>query len=659
MSTAAPLKAAPKLPRLPVPELSETLGRYLDSLKPFLHEQEARGGQPFEKSFAQRMQWAKEFENGIGQKCQERLHALDRASPHNWLDDNIWLKYAYLQGRDPLVVNSNWWLAFLDDSNIPKALPTQGVSPWQVRRAAWLVHRCLEYREKLLSGGLEPDASRTGIWLRENVDRMFNNCRIPLSRCDALIEKAQSPASHQILVMLHDFMYAVTVTTPEDPLVPLPFEAIEQRLGEIVVDVQRRVSSGERAVPVGVLTADQRDRWAENCQYLRNISPVNRTSLNIIEQSLFLLSLDHYTHSSSSSSTKSASSSPSSEIDDHLHHIRSSHDARNRWFDKTITLIVDSSARAGAMGEHSPCDALIPSIVAEYACVENVPESPPPPLPSSSASSHRSQAPVEQYGWAPLPFVTDLRIEHACTVAQDTARALIADSDDSVLWFEDYGSDWMKFARQSPDAYVQLALQLAWYRSRGSFTATYETVLTRMFDHGRTETIRSYTAEGREWVLSMRDKHRTERQSSLLSRAVQAHVKLTRMGATGRGIDRHLLGLRLMLRADKGERADLFEDEFFSKSQEWKLSTSGLSAGHYFKGTGFGAAYQDGYGINYLIAPSMIKFCIESKFSSADTSTTEFKSEITQALADMKSLCNMSIGTPTAHSRDNNVSARL
>jgi len=40
----------------------------------------------------------------------------------------------------------------------------------------------------------------------------------------------------------------------------------------------------------------------------------------------------------------------------------------------------------------------------------------------------------------------------------------------------------------SPDAYVQMALQLAWYKTRGRFTATYETALTRAFDKARIET---------------------------------------------------------------------------------------------------------------------------------------------------------------------------
>lgn len=62
-------------------------------------------------------------------------------------------------------------------------------------------------------------------------------------------------------------------------------------------------------------------------------------------------------------------------------------------------------------------------------------------------------------------------------------------------------------AKLSPDAYIQMALQLAWYRTRNSFTATYETVLTRMFKRGRTETLRSYTNDSRTWILAMSDSH--------------------------------------------------------------------------------------------------------------------------------------------------------
>lgn len=56
------------------------------------------------------------------------------------------------------------------------------------------------------------------------------------------------------------------------------------------------------------------------------------------------------------------------------------------------------------------------------------------------------------------------------------------------------------------------------------------------------------------------------------------------------------MGLKLMLRP--GESHALFEDPLFQQSQDWILSTSGLSAGDRFFGTGFGTVWPQGYGIN-------------------------------------------------------------
>ncbi len=71
-----------------------------------------------------------------------------------------------------------------------------------------------------------------------------------------------------------------------------------------------------------------------------------------------------------------------------------------------------------------------------------------------------------------------------------------------------------------------------------------------------------------------------------LVEAIQMHSKLTRKAITGKGIDRHLLGLGVLCRRMEIELPMLFQDPLFAKSQEWKLSTSGLSAGERFVGTG-------------------------------------------------------------------------
>lgn len=61
----------------------------------------------------------------------------------------------------------------------------------------------------------------------------------------------------------------------------------------------------------------------------------------------------------------------------------------------------------------------------------------------------------------------------------------------------------------SPDAYLQMALQLAYYRDAGKVNLTYEASMTRLFREGRTETVRPCTIESTEWVKSMENNEAT------------------------------------------------------------------------------------------------------------------------------------------------------
>ena len=85
------------------------------------------------------------------------------------------------------------------------------------------------------------------------------------------------------------------------------------------------------------------------------------------------------------------------------------------------------------MGEHSPVDALVPSIVCEYGVVEGV-----------DAGMFAGAMELGEEGWERLEWVVDDKIEKECQRAEADARALIVDSDDSGLWFTNYGADWIK-----------------------------------------------------------------------------------------------------------------------------------------------------------------------------------------------------------------------
>ena len=67
------------------------------------------------------------------------------------------------------------------------------------------------------------------------------------------------------------------------------------------------------------------------------------------------------------------------------------------------------------------------------------------------------------------------------------------------------GIGFMKKCNLSPDGYIQMALQLAYFRDAGKFCLTYESSMTRLFREGRTETVRSCTMESSAWARSMDD----------------------------------------------------------------------------------------------------------------------------------------------------------
>ena len=62
-------------------------------------------------------------------------------------------------------------------------------------------------------------------------------------------------------MLIHDFFYVVEVYD-ESRKSHSP-GVIERRLWSCVHDVERRLASGERAKAIGILSTDDRDRWAK------------------------------------------------------------------------------------------------------------------------------------------------------------------------------------------------------------------------------------------------------------------------------------------------------------------------------------------------------------------------------------------------------------
>lgn len=135
--------------------------------------------------------------------------------------------------------------------------------------------------------------------------------------------------------------------------------------------------------------------------------------------------------------------------------------------------------------------------------------------------------------------------------------------------------------------------QLAYYKYNGHVCATYESAGTRAFEYGRTETCRSTSTASKSFVQIM-----TEPTTSILDKgkatrdAIAAHGAYMSKCSKGMGVDRHLLGLKKLVR-DGETMPKIFTDEMYSKSQYWKLSTSQISS-EYFDGYGWAEVVPDG-----------------------------------------------------------------
>ena len=99
----------------------------------------------------------------------------------------------------------------------------------------------------------------------------------------------------------------------------------------------------------------------------------------------------------------------------------------------------------------------------------------------------------------PLPKRLDFKLSDELKAGIEIARKDIEERCDSVsvstLQYHSFGKTFLKKSGFSPDAIMQLAFQIAYYRQYKCAPPTYESCSTAGFKHGRTETIRPASIE--------------------------------------------------------------------------------------------------------------------------------------------------------------------
>jgi len=168
----------------------------------------------------------------------------------------------------------------------------------------------------------------------------------------------------------------------------------------------------------------------------------------------------------------------------------------------------------------------------------------------------------------------------------------------------DVGKRFVKKCNTSPDAFVQMAIQLAYYKEYGRFDSTYESALTKQFLHGRTETIRSVSETSKDYCSRFSTENLAE-SGILLMEACRKHATRAKAAKNGFGVDRHLFGLNCLATIEKEANPDfqipaIFTSPYYAKYGSNIISTSNCGAdgiGLF----GFGPVHPDGVGVGYLI----------------------------------------------------------
>ncbi|XP_067213212.1 carnitine O-palmitoyltransferase 1, liver isoform isoform X2 [Linepithema humile] len=590
------------LPRLPLPAVPDTMKRYLRSVRPLLDDE----------NYARMEKLANEFQNGIGVKLQRYLF-LKSWWTTNYVSD-WWEEYVYLRGRSPLMVYSNFYAIDAILSH-----PTNV----QAARAAAVIYSCLQYRRLIERQELEPILVQGLVPLCSwQYERLFNTTRIPGVEVDKIVHYQDT----KHIVVYHKGRYFKVLIYYRNRI--LQACEIELQIQQIL-DNNSIPSEGEEKL--AALTAGERTIWAQaRTDFFAK--GVNKASLDIIEKAAFIVALDDIPYEYDPKHPEKL---------DCYGRILLHGKGYDRWFDKSFTLCVGSNGRVGFNAEHSWADAPVMGTLWEFIMAAD--------NDIGYKDGHTIGTP-EFSPPAPIRLQWDLNTKCIKVIEQSYQVALdiLNDVDLRIYMHDAYGKGLMKANSISPDAYIQMALQLAYYRDAGRFNLTYEASMTRLFREGRTETVRPCTIESSKWVKAMEDKTTTtEEKIRLLMSAVAQHQKGYQDAMCGKGIDRHLFCLYVVSKY-------LEVDSPFLKevlSEPWRLSTSQTPHGQtsitdlkkypncISAGGGFGPVADDGYGVSYIIAgENLVFFHISSKLSSSKTDSTRFAKNIERALGDMKVL---------------------
>lgn len=544
---------------------------------------------------------------------------------------------------NPVVLNLNPFFLFEDD-------PTPARNN-QVTRAASLVISALSFVRAVRKEELQPDKFRGNPLCMYQYYRLFGTARVPTHHGCHI---AQDPGAKHIVVLCRGQFYWFDVLDDSSDLI---MNEKDMTLNlQVIVDDAEETSIQEAAKgALGVLSTENRKIWAGLRDILtRNPESNNAECLGIVDSALFILCLDYIAPQTGAELCGNMLCGTNEVVKG-----VQIGTCTNRWYDK-LQIIVCKNGSAGINFEHTGVDGHTVLRMASDVYTDTIlryAKSINGQAPSlwASISPDPAKRDPESFGdvcttphkleWDMLP-----ELSTAVRFAETRLADLIHQNEFETLDFGAYGKNFIISMGLSPDAFVQMAFQAAYYGLYGRVENTYEPAMTKFFSHGRTEAIRVPTIESVNFVQTFWGEHPPQYKVEALKRATQQHTSITKECAKALGQDRHLYALYCIWQravndegaeaassdeSDSPERVstnvsprgsrsppppraplpkmpDIFADAGWDKINHTILSTSNCGNPS-LRQFGFGPTSEDGFGIGYIIKDDSIAICVSSK----------------------------------------------
>lgn len=516
-----------QIQKLPIPDLEASCNKYLEVLEPLQNE----------KEHAQTVKAVKKFLNSkISKHLDSQLREYAKYRP-SYIEE-FWYD-SYLNYDSPVVLNLNPFFLIEDDPN--------PVRPSQIKRAAAITISALRFVRALRKNELPPDKVKGKPLDMYQYTKLFASARIPTpSGC----VMQSDPNSSHIVVLSRSQFYWFNVLDKKNDLI-LTENDLKLNFKEIIHDSYRASISDLAKSSFGLLTTENRRVWASIRSNLSNekddSQATNNEILKIIDSALFVVCLDDVeVESLEEISTNMLCGI--SKIDNGVQ----TGTCTNRWYDK-LQIIVTKNSKVGVNFEHTGVDGhtvlrfvsdIYTDSILRFAKSINQ-NAPSIWITQSPDPLKRNPEELKEYVTTPRKLEWDLTPDLSLSLrfAETRLSDLISQTEFAVLEFKGYGSDQIKKFGCSPDAFVQMSFQAAYYALYGRVECTYEPAMTKQFLHGRTEAIRTVSNESNLFVRKFFENIPAQEKFDLLKKACLKHTQRTRESSSGLGVDRYLYAL--------------------------------------------------------------------------------------------------------------------